>query len=138
PGAMTRGRTRGERLARAARLLPTASLAVAALLPARVAQAQLGPDGSRITTNDYAIDLFQGPVIASSRVIGLGGAYVAVADFIEGNTQNPAAPAVRTAHAVDHDDWDLGFGITFPSSRASSDFFNTGKGSTAIPTTAEQ
>lgn len=102
------------------------------------ARAQLGPDGSRITTNDYAIDLFQGPVLASTRVMGLGGAYVAVGDFIEGNTQNPASPAVRTAHALDHDDWDLGFGITFPSSLSGSDFFNTGKGRTTIPTTAEQ
>lgn len=136
---MTRpGHTRAEGLVRSIRLLPTVSVTVTALLSTGVARAQLGPDGSRIDTNDYAIDLFQGPVLASSRVMGLGGAYVAVADFIEGNTQNPAAPAVRTAHAVDHNDWDLGFGITFPSSRSSSDFFNTGKGSTAIPTTAEQ
>lgn len=102
------------------------------------AGAQLGPDGAPITTNDYAIDLFQGPVLASTRVIGLGGAYVAVGDYIEGNNQNPASPAVRTAHALDATDWDLGFGITFPSSLGGSDFFNTGKGRTAIPTTAEQ
>jgi hypothetical protein len=102
------------------------------------ARAQLGPDGSRITTNDYAIDLFQGPVLASTRVIGLGGAYVAVGDYIEGNNQNPASPAVRTAHAHNHNDWDLGFGITFPSSLSDSDFFNTGKGRTSIPTTSEQ
>ncbi|NLE85565.1 MAG: hypothetical protein GX607_04120 [Myxococcales bacterium] len=121
-----------------ARALLTVALGALPLSLTRTACAQLGPDGSRIQTNDYAIDLFQGPVLASTRVMGLGGAYVAVGDFIEGNTQNAAAPAVRSAHALDYVDWDLGFGITFPSSLGGSDFFNTGKGRTTIPTTAEQ
>lgn len=102
------------------------------------ARAQLGPNGSPIRTNDYAIDLYTGPVLASTRVMGLGGAYVAVAEFTEGNTQNPAAPAVRAAYSFSHTDYDIGFGLTFPSSLTRSDFFNTGKGNTEIPSTDEQ
>jgi hypothetical protein len=122
---------RRARFARAAVLLCACSFSSGAL-------AQLGKDGSRIQTNDYAIDLFQGPVIASTRVMGLGGAYVAVAEFTEGGSQNPAAPAVRTAYSYDHVDYDIALGLTFPSTLTSSDFFNTGKGNTAIPSTSEQ
>ncbi len=103
------------------------------------AQAQsLGANGSRIQTNDYSIDLYQGPVLASTRVIGLGGAYVAVAEFVEGNTQNPAAPGVRAAHSLDYYDWDAGIGFTFPSTVSGSDFFNTGKQGTSLLNTDEQ
>src|SRR5690606_19810064 len=33
----------------------------------------LGPDGAPIDTSDYTIDFYEGPVLHSSRVIGLGG-----------------------------------------------------------------
>ncbi len=122
---------RRARLAQAAVLLCASSFSSGAL-------AQLGPNGTRIETNDYAIDLFQGPVIASTRVMGLGGAYVAVAEFTEGTNQNPAAPAVRTAYSFDHIDYDIGIGITVPATLTSSDFFNTGKGKTFIPSTSQQ
>ncbi len=117
----------------------TGGLALAALVSlSSGALAQLGPNGSRIRTNDYAIDLFQGPVIASTRVTGLGGAYVAVAEFTEGTSQNPAAPAVRAAYSYDHIDYDIGLGVTFASTLTRSDFFNTGKGDTVIPSTDER
>ncbi len=115
-----------------------ASALLAALTWSQAAHAQLGGFGDPITTNDYAIDLYQGPVLASTRVMGLGGAYVAVAEFTEGNTQNPAAPAVRTAYAFSHTDYDIGLGFTFPSTITRSDFFNTGKNNTDIPQTDEQ
>ena len=88
---------------------------------------QLPADGQRIQTNNYGIDLFQGPVLASTRVIGLSGAYVAIGEGIEGDTQNPAAPAMRVPWSNSHVDYDLGFGVTFPSSLKNSDFFNSGR-----------
>lgn len=104
--------------------------AVAALLFGSLsapAFAQLPADGQPIRTNSYGIDLFQGPVLASTRVIGLAGAYVAIGEGIEGDTQNPAAPAMRVPWSNSHIDYDLGFGVTFPSSLKNSDFFNSGR-----------
>lgn len=101
---------------------------VAALLSgASAAHAQLPADGQPITNNHYGIDLFQGPVLASTRVIGLAGAFVAIGEGVEGDTQNPAAPAVRVPWSNSHVDFDLGFGVTFPSSLKNSDFFNSGR-----------
>jgi hypothetical protein len=89
--------------------------------------AQLPADGQPIKTNHYAIDLYQGPVLAGTRVIGLAGAFVAIGEGVEGNTQNPAAPAVRVPWSNAHFDYDLGFGVTFPATLKNSDFFNSGR-----------
>ncbi len=111
--------------------LRSATRKVVALLTftsfARAAHAQLPADGQPIRTNDYGIDLFQGPVLASTRVIGLAGAYVAIGEGTEGDTQNPAAPAMRVPWSNSHLDYDLSFGVTFPSSLKNSDFFNSGR-----------
>lgn len=109
------------------RLRGAASALAALLLFVPPARAQLPADGQPITTNHYGIDLFQGPVLASTRVIGLSGAFVAIGEGIEGDTQNPAAPAVRVPWSDSHVDYDLGFGLTFPSSLKNSDFFNSGR-----------
>lgn len=110
-----------------ARAVASALAALAALLAiAPPAHAQL-TDGEPIVTNHYAIDLFQGPVLASTRVIGLAGAFVALSEGVEGGTQNPAAPAVRVPWSNSHIDYDLGLGVTFPSSIKNSDFFNSGR-----------
>jgi hypothetical protein len=99
--------------------------------------AQLVQGGS-IQTNDYTVDLTETPVLASSRVIGLGGAYVAIAEGVEGMSQNPAAAAARTPWSYAHFDHDLGAGLTFPSTISQSDFFNTGKQRrTNLPPTKE-
>ncbi len=90
------------------------------------AHAQLS-DGLPIKTNHYSIDLYQGPVLASTRVIGLAGAFVAIGEGVEGDTQNPAAPAVRVPWSNAHFDYDLGFGVTFPATLSNSDFFNSGR-----------
>jgi hypothetical protein len=87
----------------------------------------LGPEGSPIQTSNYAVDLAPGPVLAGTRVIGLAGAYVAIAEGTDGDTQNPAAPAVRVPWSFDHLDYDLGFGITFPTSLGEGDYFNSGR-----------
>jgi hypothetical protein len=92
----------------------------------------LGPNGSAITTSDYAIDMFQGPIFAGSRVTGLAGAYVAIAEDVDGDLQNPAAPAVRPFFSYTHFDYWLGFGLTFPGALDGSDFFNSGSKATTI------
>ncbi len=86
----------------------------------------IGPNGQAITTSDYSLDLFQGPIFAGSRVTSLGGAYVAIAEDVDGDLQNPAAPAVRPFFSYTQFDYWLGFGITFPGDLANMDFFNSG------------
>jgi len=86
----------------------------------------LGPNGSEIQTSNYALDLFHGPVFAGTRVTGLGGAYVAIAEDVDGDLQNPAAPAVRPFFSFTQFDYWLGFGITFPATLSGVDFFNSG------------
>jgi hypothetical protein len=95
------------------------------LLCARTAGAQVGAEGEPIRTNQYSIDLFQGPVLASSRVTGLAGAFVAMAEGVDGDTQNPASSAVRSPYSRDHFDYDLGLGVTFPGALSNTDFFNS-------------
>jgi hypothetical protein len=109
------------RLGRARRV----ALVLAWATPA-LAGGPLGPDGSTLQTSKYALDLYQGPVFAGSRVTGLAGAYVAVAEDVDGDLQNAAAPAVRPFYSYSHFDYWLGFGLTFPSTVSEVDFFNSG------------
>lgn len=111
------------------------ALSSALLLLATPGRADLPPNGQPIQTSRYSVDMTQGPVLAGTRVIGLAGAYVAIAEGTEGNTQNPAAPAVRTPWSVDNLDYDLGFGLTFPSTVENTDFFNTGQRKTSVGNT---
>jgi hypothetical protein len=90
------------------------------------AEGPLGPNGSTIQTSDYALDLFHGPVFAGSRVTGLAGAYVGISEDVDGDLQNPAAPAVRPFFSYSYFDYWLGFGLTFPASLSNTDFFNSG------------
>lgn len=87
---------------------------------------QLPGNGEQIETSNYALDLYQGPVFADTRVTGLGGAYVAVSEDVGGNLHNPASPAVRRFHSVDPFDFSAGLGLTFPFTLRRMDFFNTG------------
>lgn len=97
----------------------------------------LGPDGARIRTSQYAVDPTAGVVLAGSRVTGLAGAYVAIAEGVDGNIQTPVAPAVRPAYSVDHFDYDLGLGILLPATLTSTDYFNTGRGTTQVGDTEQ-
>jgi hypothetical protein len=100
-------------------------------------RAQLPPAGGHIQTHDYSIDLSQTPVLAGTRVTGLSGAYVAVAEGIDGVAQNPGAIALRTPWSTDHFDFDIGLGVTFSSALARSDVFNSGRRTLAAPTGEE-
>lgn len=87
----------------------------------------LGPEGSDITTSSFSVDLTQGVVLAGTRVLGLGGAYVAIGEGFDGSAQTAAAPAVRVPDSFDHFDYDIGFSLTFPASVKGNDLFNTGR-----------
>jgi hypothetical protein len=101
-------------------------LALSLALASAPARAQ-APNDALIRTNDYTIDLHQGPVLASNRSVGLAGAYVAIADGVDGNTQNPASPAVRVPYSYADVDYDLSAGLVFPGGLGrSGDFFNSG------------
>lgn len=79
------------------RAAPLAALLLA-LVPA--AAAAQGFDGTQ------GLDTYTGPVISSGRIIGLGGAYVAVAEGLGGAAVNPAAVAQRNRHLDRSWDWD--------------------------------
>ena len=101
---------------------------LALLTSASVARAAgpLGPEGSPIATSNYRIDLTQGVVLAGTRVLGLAGAYVAIAEGVDGNSANPVAPAMRSPHSLDNFDYDVGFGFTLPAAVGGTDLFNSG------------
>jgi len=103
-------------------------LAFSGLLAASHARATgpLPAQGQAITTSNYRLDFFQGPVLASSRVTGLAGAYAGIAEGVDGDSVNAASPAVRVPWSVDWFDYDLSLGLTFPSSLRKTDFDNNG------------
>jgi hypothetical protein len=112
--------------ARARRGALSGALAIFFCSALAAAGGPLSAQGQPITTSDYSLDLFQGPLFAGSRVTSLAGAYVAIAEDVDGDLQNPASPAVRPFFSYTHFDYWLGFGLTFPADLANMDFFNSG------------
>jgi hypothetical protein len=101
--------------------LAACAVALAALAFAPRAEAQRLPD------NGYAIDLFQGPVLAPIRVIGIAGAYAGYAEGIPGFVANAASPALREPFSVDEVEWDIAASISIPISLFdNNDFDNSG------------
>jgi len=77
--------------------------------------------------NNYAIDLWQGPVLAPIRVISMGGAYAGYAEGIAGFVANAASPAVRHSHSTGWWDADIDAAISIPLSLFdNNDFDNSG------------
>jgi len=123
---MIAAKARRGRSCAAARSGCALAVLVAAAPGAANAAGALGPNGSAIRTSRYGVDLTQTPILAGARVTGLAGAYVAIAEGIDGDIQTPVAPAVRTLYSVDHFDFELGLGLTLPVAVTTTDFFNTG------------
>lgn len=61
------------------------------------------------STEPQTVDAVRGPVTGSTRHVGLGGAFVAVADDTDGVAVNPASSAVRLPYSWS--DWDYGVGV---------------------------
>ena len=72
--------------------------------------------------NGYSVDLVNTPVLGGGRILGLGGAYTALADGVDGALFNPAAYGSRTLWELDWFEWELTAGLLFPS----NDFYNRG------------
>lgn len=81
-----------------------------------------------IVDSKYTLDVFQGPVTSSSRVVGLAGAYTAVAEGCEGAGSNTASPAVRSPWSVSRWDYDICLDFTNPGAFSNIDFENHGPG----------
>jgi hypothetical protein len=111
----------------------TSFLSLALVALAAPAHAELPANGASIRSHDYTIDLSQTPVLAGTRVTGLSGAFVAIGEGIDGIAQNPGAVALRAPYSTDHIDYELGLGITFSSSLAKSDVFNSGRRTVLSP-----
>jgi hypothetical protein len=86
----------------------------------------LGPEGTPIRTSAYGVDFFQGPVLATTRITGLAGAFTAIAEGTEGIAWNPTAASMRPAYSTTRDDYDLTLGVTLPASVRDTDFDNDG------------
>jgi hypothetical protein len=80
-----------------------------------------------ITTNDYALEIFQGPILAPSRVSGLAGAWSAAVEGVEGVYDNAAAPAVREPFSLKWFDYDVVASVGFPGAYSNTDFNNRGE-----------
>ncbi|MEQ8276780.1 MAG: hypothetical protein RMA76_26700 [Deltaproteobacteria bacterium] len=73
----------------------------------------------------YGVELSQGTLVAPSRIVGMGGAFVSIAEGAGAYEINPAAAAIRYPHNKDELwDWDFALeGIVSP--RDSADFENS-------------
>ena len=70
----------------------------------------------------------------ASRVIGLAGAYTAIAEWCEGEYSNAAAPAVRAPYSLGKWDYDICLGFTNPGAFSGTDFENKGANFQSLPT----
>jgi hypothetical protein len=81
-------------------------------------------DFPAVTGRDFTLDLHQGAVLGSGRIIGMGGAAQGLAQGSAGALFNPAAPAARSDTSTKMWDWD--FHIDFLNTSLGSDFDNNG------------
>ncbi|MDD9936222.1 MAG: hypothetical protein OXT09_21600 [Myxococcales bacterium] len=103
-----------------------ARLWLAALLWALASTgARAQSDGEPLTESDFNIDFVVGPILGAGRIIGLGGAYTALATGVDGTRWNPATYASRDQWALDWLEWDVAFGL-IPGSLRNTDFDNDG------------
>ena len=93
---------------------------------AAVAHAQQQEPRPPLAGTDFDIDLVTGPVLGPGRIVGIGGAYTALASSIEAAGWNPAAYAARGLWETDWFEWDL-TGSLVPETIRNSDFDNNGE-----------
>ena len=77
-----------------------------------------------VTSNDYAIDLYEGNPLGNSAALASGGAVIANATGSSGTLVNPSAPAVRPT--TDTDIWSWDFHLDYLFGSLSSDYTNSG------------
>lgn len=99
-------------------------LARLAVVLGLVSATAFAADYPPISNRDFALDLYSGAVFGSSRIIGMGGTGIALAEGSAYSSLNPAAAAVRPATSNSAFDWDGHFDWMTPS--LGSDFDNNG------------
>lgn len=104
---------------------------LAATATARSAAAQVCAQNTsglaRLCRNDFAVDVYQGPVLAPLRATGLAGAYAALADGVDALGSNIAASTVRPPQSPSHFDYDVTVGVSLPGAFGKTDFDNSGR-----------
>jgi hypothetical protein len=93
---------------------------------AQSCRAALNANRATLCRNNFTIDLYQGPVFAPLRVIGLGGAYAAISEGVDGLGQNAAAPSVRSAFSTNWIDFELSLGASLLGALKGADIDNSG------------
>ena len=87
------------------------SRAVSTLCRALVLLGFIGSSGAAFAQEFSRVDFFQGSLVNSGRVVGLGGAFVSVAEGGDGYLSNPASFANRLHHHA-HEWWDWDFALS--------------------------
>jgi hypothetical protein len=109
--------------------LPSALALLACTTLALASDAAAQTEGEPISC-DYELDLVTGPVLGSGRVVGMGGAYTALATGIEGGAYSPASYAARTPWETDWFEWNGTIDLR-PSVLRNTDFDNNGQAGAA-------
>ncbi len=73
---------------------------------------------------EASIDVARGPITGGPRLLGLGGAFVAIAAGTDGIVSNPASVAVRTPYSWSEWDYDLGFDVGIGAWLPETEFFS--------------
>jgi len=82
------------------------------LLQAGLAPLLVAAGGGPFADNDFALDVAFTPVMAGTGLLGIAGAYTAIADGLAGALYNPAAWSNRTPYSTGSWDYDLALGWT--------------------------
>ncbi len=82
------------------------------------------PQLTPVTSNNYAIDLYDGVPFGNSATIAVGGAAAANAIGSSGTLINPSAPAVRPT--TDLDAWSWDYHLDYLNASLSKDYTNSG------------
>lgn len=94
-------------------------LGLGVVLPAPSARAQ-ATDEAEV---DASIDISRGPITGGPRLLGLGGAFVALAEGTDGVISNPASVAVRPAWSWTRWAYDWGFDVGVGAWLPETEFF---------------
>lgn len=86
------------------------------------------PSPGLAQTEQSAIDTARGPISGSTRRVGLGGAFVAIADDSEGVAINPASSALRLPYSFSEWDYGLGVDVAVGAWLPKNDLYNQGAG----------
>jgi hypothetical protein len=117
---------RNDTRARVERRRVPGSVLLCALMLCVSRDAHAQKTGPALTDNNFNLDIVTGPVLGSGRIIGLGGAYTALANGIEGAPWNAASYANRSPWDTGWFKWDATASIV-PTMLRNSDFENNGQ-----------